>query len=97
VLIVKLAYAAVAALLFAVAAPAFAAAPAAPIALKNKQGDVTFDHSKHAKVDCTKCHADAKGGKMAPLGKEKGHATCLDCHKAEAKGPTKCNECHKKA
>jgi predicted CXXCH cytochrome family protein len=97
VLNVKLAYAAVAALLFAVAAPAFAAAPAGPVVLKNKNGDVTFDHSKHAKVDCTKCHADAKGGKMAPLGKEKGHATCLDCHKAEAKGPTKCNECHKKA
>jgi predicted CXXCH cytochrome family protein len=93
---VKLVYAAVAALMF-VAAPAFAAAPADPVQLPAKNGTVTFDHSKHAKIDCTKCHADAAGGKMAPLGKEKGHATCLDCHKAEAKGPTKCNDCHKKA
>jgi predicted CXXCH cytochrome family protein len=93
---VKLVYAAVAAMMF-VAAPAFAAAPAGPATLKAKTGDVTFAHSTHAKVDCTKCHADAKGGKLAPLGKEKGHAMCLDCHKAEAKGPSKCNECHKKA
>ncbi len=94
----KFAYAAVAALLFAVAAPAFAAAPTGPVVIKNKQGDITFDHSKHSKLDCTKCHADAKGGKME-LTKEKGHALCLDCHKTEGAGkaPTKCNECHKKA
>lgn len=92
----KLVYAAVAAMLFAVAAPAYAAAPADAVKLNAKNGTVTFDHSKHAKVDCTKCHADAKGDKMAPLGKEKGHAMCLDCHKAEAKGPSKCNECHVK-
>lgn len=92
----KFAYAAVAALLFAVAAPAFAAAPTGPVQIPNKQGQITFDHSKHAKLDCTKCHADAKGGKIA-LDKTKGHELCLGCHKAEtaAKAPTKCNECHK--
>jgi hypothetical protein len=31
------------------------------------------------------------------MGKDKGHATCVECHKKEAKGPTKCAECHKKA
>jgi predicted CXXCH cytochrome family protein len=93
---VKLVYAAVAAAMF-FAAPAYAAAPADDVKLNAKNGTVTFSHKKHEKVDCTKCHADAKGGKLAPLGKEKGHATCLDCHKAEAKGPSKCTECHVKA
>ena len=93
----KFVYAAVAAMLFAVAAPAFAAAPTGPVKLQAKNGEVTFEHSKHSKVDCTKCHADAKGGKIEGLTKDKGHAMCLDCHKAEAKGPSKCNECHKKA
>lgn len=91
----KLAYAAVAALLF-VAAPAFAAAPTGPVKIPNKQGEITFNHSAHSKLDCTKCHADAKGGKFE-LDKAKGHALCLECHKTEGAGkaPTKCAECHK--
>lgn len=80
-----------------VAAPAFAAAPAGPVAMKAKNGDVAFNHKTHASVECTKCHADAKGGKIEGLDKDKAHALCMDCHKTAAKGPTKCAECHKKA
>ncbi len=84
----------------ALASNAYAAAPAKPITLPAKQGAVTFDHSKHAQK-CTACHADEKGGAIEGFGKtvnkEKAHAVCVDCHKKEAKGPTKCAECHKKA
>jgi len=80
---------------FALSTSAYAAAPTGPTVLKAKNGDVTFEHAKHEKLDCTKCHADAKGGKME-LGKDKAHALCLECHKTNAKGPTKCAECHKK-
>ena len=79
---------------------AYAAAPTEPQSLKGeKQGAVTFNHKSHASVDCAKCHADAKGGKIEGLAgsKDKGHGLCLECHKAQAKGPTKCAECHKKA
>lgn len=76
------------------ASPAFAAAPAAPISLPAKTGNVAFNHKTHT-MDCTKCHADAKGGKIE-LNKDKAHALCVDCHKTGAKGPTKCAECHKK-
>jgi predicted CXXCH cytochrome family protein len=93
----KLVYTLAFAVAFAVATPTFAAAPSEPNVLKAKNGDVTFNHKTHAKLECTKCHADAKGGKLAPMGKDKGHAACVDCHKAEAKGPSKCAECHKKA
>jgi hypothetical protein len=71
--------------------------PAGPVALKAKNGDVSFDHAKHQAAKCETCHADAKGGKIGAMGKDKGHATCVECHKKEAKGPTKCAECHKKA
>jgi predicted CXXCH cytochrome family protein len=88
---------ALAALALVAAAPAFAAAPDAPQTLKASNGNVTFNHKTHAGVDCTKCHADAKGGKIEGLNKEKAHALCQECHKTQAKGPTKCAECHKKA
>jgi len=80
---------------FALSTAAFAAAPTAPTVLKAKNGNVTFEHAKHAPLDCTKCHADAKGGKME-LGKDKAHGLCLECHKSGGKGPAKCAECHKK-
>jgi hypothetical protein len=88
----------IAAALALFAAPVLAAAPGA-VTLKAKNGDVTFNHqgAGHAKVDCKTCHADAKGGKIEGLNKDKAHAMCQDCHKKEAKGPTKCAECHKKA
>ena len=87
-----------AALALVAAAPAFAAAPAEGVKLKAKTGDVTFNHKTHTSVDCTKCHADAKGGKIEGINnKEKAHGLCVECHKTAAKGPTKCAECHKKA
>lgn len=75
---------------------AYAEAPAAPVELTAKNGNVTFEHAKHKALDCTKCHADAKGGKMEIHSKDKAHGLCLDCHKTGGKGPTKCNDCHKK-
>ena len=79
---------------------AVAAAPGKPIVLPAKQGEVTFNHSKHAQK-CTACHADEKGGAIEgfnkTVNKDKAHGVCLECHKKEAKGPTKCAECHKKA
>ncbi len=85
----------VAAVLFAGAA--FAAdAPAAPVTLAAKNGNVTFNHKTHAAQKCEACHASAAGGKIE-LGKDKAHALCIECHKKETKGPQKCAECHKKA
>ncbi len=74
------------------------AEPPASVKLAAKNGDVTFEHAKHKALDCTKCHADAKGGKIE-LGKDKAHGLCLECHKTNGggKAPTKCNDCHKKA
>jgi hypothetical protein len=74
-----------------------ASAPAKPIMLEAKNGNVSFDHAKHASVKCETCHATAAGGKIEGFGKEKAHASCIECHKKEAKGPAKCAECHKKA
>jgi hypothetical protein len=85
-----------AAALFAFAAVA-AEAPAAPITLQAKNGNVTFNHKAHATQKCDACHPGGKGGKIEGFGKEKAHATCVECHKKEAKGPAKCAECHKKA
>ena len=48
-------------------------------------------------LKCETCHATAAGGKIEGFGKEKAHATCVECHKKEAKGPSKCADCHKKA
>jgi hypothetical protein len=79
---------------------ATAAAPAGPVTLPAKPGNVTFDHSKHP-LKCTTCHKDDKGGAIEgfnkTVNKDKAHATCLECHKKEAKGPQKCSDCHKKA
>jgi predicted CXXCH cytochrome family protein len=80
---------------FALATVAFAAPPAEHV-FTAKNGNVTFKHEVHKALDCTKCHADAKGGKIE-LGKDKAHGLCQECHKTGGKGPTKCNECHKKA
>ncbi len=93
----KLWLASIAAAVMLVSGTALAAAPAAPIVLKAKQGDVTFKHDTHKDKKCETCHADAKGGKITFENKDKAHALCVNCHKTEAKGPTKCAECHKKA
>lgn len=80
---------------------AIAAAPA-DVVMKNTKGDVPFAHKKHEDAgvlkDCKACHAEAAGGKIGKLGKDKGHAQCLTCHKEAKndKAPTKCGDCHKK-
>jgi hypothetical protein len=90
----------VAAFVLAFAVTASAAAPAAPVTLPAKPGNVTFNHAKHASLKCTQCHADEKGGAIEgfnkTVNKDKAHAACVDCHKKEAKGPQKCADCHKK-
>jgi cytochrome c553 len=80
---------------------ATAAVAAVPetVKLNAKQGTVTFNHKAHSakpKDGCKACHGNDKGGKIAGLDKEKGHAMCHECHKKEGKGPQKCAECHKK-
>lgn len=91
-----------AAVVVSIAGVAVAAAPPESIVLPAKPGNVTFPHKAHAaRLKCTQCHADDKGGDIPGLGadvnKDKAHALCQECHKKEAKGPTKCGECHKKA
>jgi predicted CXXCH cytochrome family protein len=86
-----------AALSFALATSALAVeAPSKVLVLKAKSGDISFQHAKHKALKCETCHG-AKPGKIPSMGKEKGHTTCLDCHKKEGKGPAKCSDCHKKA
>jgi predicted CXXCH cytochrome family protein len=87
----------VCAVLLAAGIAVAADAPAAPITLPAKNGNVTLAHKTHAAQKCEACHADAKGGKIEGFTKEKAHALCVECHKKEAKGPSKCAECHKKA
>jgi predicted CXXCH cytochrome family protein len=95
---VKIIFSIAAALALASAAPALAAPPAEGVKLPAKNGPVTFNHKSHPGIDCTKCHADAKGGKIETIhNKDKAHGLCVECHKTQAKGPTKCAECHKKA
>jgi hypothetical protein len=73
---------------------AFAAPESVTLTAKN--GNVTFDHKAHgAAMDCATCHGAGTPGKLT-LGKDAGHALCLECHKTKGAGPTKCGECHKK-
>lgn len=75
---------------------------------KDKKPAVSFDHVKHSgSIDCFKCHHTATAKEdikdcfschgadaAAPSVKDAFHKSCKDCHKTEAKGPTKCKECH---
>lgn len=50
---------------------------------------------------CASCHLDPKEAatpsiREMSLSKNPYHSLCIDCHKAEAKGPTKCDDCHPK-
>jgi hypothetical protein len=65
---------------------------------------VVFSHHKHqAKLECTKCHASAEGGKLkfeinnfAGVGNDFHKTVCWPCHK-EMNVPkgTVCASCHK--
>ena len=86
------------AILFALAFATTAAAanpPATGVKIPNKNGEITFNHSKHKEVKCETCHAKAEGGKIA-LTKDSGHKLCQDCHKANKdKGASiACKTCH---
>jgi len=93
----------------AVAGFAFAApkAPAKPLLIKSqkmKKPPVTFEHAKHAKFECSKCHHkwDGKGtpracetchklkkeGKKLSL-KNAAHKTCRGCHRKMKKAKKK--------
>jgi predicted CXXCH cytochrome family protein len=77
------------------ASMAFAAAPDS-VTMKAKNGNVTFDHKKHAAGgDCKACHGEGAPAKLT-LGKDAAHKLCKDCHSTKKAGPTKCGECHKK-
>lgn len=88
-------FAALVAILFATAAFAVDA-PKGPVTLEAKQGNVTFNHSKHAQLKCDQCHKGTPG-KIGKMEKDAAHKMCQECHKAEKKGPQKCAECHVKA
>jgi len=50
---------------------------------------------------CSTCHldpesADMPGMREMSLKKNPFHMICIDCHKAEGKGPKVCNDCHVK-
>ncbi len=50
---------------------------------------------------CAACHLNPEkpetpSMREMSLTKNPFHKLCIDCHKKEAKGPTKCAECHKK-
>jgi cytochrome c553 len=80
---------------FVAVASSALAAPPTEVDLPAKPGNVHFDHKAHQAKGCKKCHGD-KVEKIT-LDKDSAHKLCVECHKAEAKGPTKCAECHKKA
>lgn len=65
---------------------------------KASNGNVTFNHKKHADTikDCKVCHKDKAPGKMEGFGKDMAHQLCKGCHMEKKAGPTKCGECHKK-
>lgn len=72
-----------------------AAAPAEPVKLPNKNGEVVFNHATHKDVKCATCHGNDTGGKIE-LTKESGHKMCQDCHKANKDKGAKitCKSCH---
>jgi hypothetical protein len=82
------------ALAFATVAAA-ATPPADGVKIPNKNGEITFNHSKHKEVKCETCHGSPSGGKIA-LSKDSGHKLCQDCHKANKdKGASiNCKTCH---
>lgn len=64
---------------------------------------MTADNAEGMEVQpCEDCHLDPEkedtpSMRELSLKKNPFHIACIDCHKTEAKGPTKCDECHPKA
>ena len=74
------------AVLFATAAFAVDA-PKGPVVLESaKQGNVTFNHSKHAQLKCEQCHKGTPG-KIGAMDKDTAHKMCSDCHNTDAASP----------
>ena len=83
----------------------------AKLTFEAKNGNVTFDHTKHverAKGDCKVCHDKLWPQSKAPLNWKAGmhkpaetsHTSCGFCHNASGPGfatAGKCNKCHIKA
>ncbi len=68
-------------------------APKDGTVLTAKNGNVTYNHSKHAALACDKCHHKKQGenahpkctgchnATSTPTAKDAFHKRCLDCHK----------------
>jgi hypothetical protein len=83
------------ALAFATVAAA-ANPPADGLKIPNKNGEITFNHSKHKELKCEQCHAGNPAGGKFKLDKDSGHKLCQECHKANKdKGASvACKTCH---
>lgn len=72
----------------------------------HKQDCKVCHHKWDGKAEVQKCtaagcHDDFKGKRgdasaYAAFHDRKAKTSCIGCHKADKKGPTKCNECHPK-
>jgi len=65
------------------------------------QKGLTAESAEEKKVQkCSTCHLDPKAGvpsmREMSMTKNPFHIVCVDCHKAEKKGPTACTKCHVK-
>ncbi|MBW6508000.1 MAG: cytochrome c family protein [Desulfuromonadales bacterium] len=77
------------------------------VVFEAKNGNVTFEHAKHAGADCITCHHEGSNdaacrschdGAAAPSTKAprgEFHTFCIDCHKGAGMKGT-CNDCHKR-
>ena len=63
----------VAAVLVTAGSAVAADAPAAPVTIKAKNGEVTFNHKTHAAQKCTVCHQHDKGFAA-------DETNCVNCH-----------------
>ncbi len=52
-----------------------------------------FDHSKHFKVDCVRCH-DAEHSRETPDVLLPSKATCVKCHGPQGGVASNCSQCH---
>jgi hypothetical protein len=75
--------------------PVAAKAPTGPVVIETKRGKLEFSHQAHAKTACATCHkGEGPPGRLGLKGRDAAHKYCVDCHKAEKKGPVGCNTCH---